>query len=204
VDLGAKRAFKDTRGLGQSLSRIAAFHHQSPAPHQVPLRVHAGSVRAQRLFSIKDGGQHLILDADQAQGILRQGFALRRHHGHLITHKTHDVIEGEQVRINRHGWHITMRQHHMHSGQAHCLRDIDIDNTGMGMRAAQRTSVQHSRPFEIRGVACFPLDLVHQAHTRNNGTHYCQIRTHSPAPPQLLCRFMMRPATAGLPPALPP
>ena len=46
-----------------------------------------------------------------------------------------------QVRINTHGWHITIRQHRMHPGQARCLRDIDIDNTGMRMRAAQHTSV---------------------------------------------------------------
>ena len=50
-----------------------------------------------------------------------------------------------------------------------------------------RSTRPYSMPGRLRSaVACFPLDLVHQAHTRHNGTHYCQIRTHSPTPPQRL------------------
>ena len=56
VDLGTKRAFKDPCGPGQSLGHMAALYHQRPASYQVPLRVHAGGVRAQRLLGIKDGG----------------------------------------------------------------------------------------------------------------------------------------------------
>ena len=109
-----------------------------------------------------------------------------------------------QVGIDTRGWHITMRQHRMHTGQAYGLRDIHVDNPGMRMRAAQYTSVQHARPFEIRGVACFPLHLVRQSYTRDRRPYHCQFRTHSSAPPQPLCLFTTRPDADGLPPAPPP
>ena len=117
----------------------------TPWLYQVPLRVHPGGVWAQRLLSIKDGRQHLVLDADQAQGILREVPPPLPRPPHRPQNAR--ISSREQVRINTHGWHITMRQHRMHPRHAHCLRDIDIDDIDMGMRAAQRTSM-HARPFE--------------------------------------------------------
>jgi hypothetical protein len=123
-------------------------------------------------LSLEHRGQHLILDPDQAQSILGDSLALRRHQRHLIAHEAQHRLEGQQIRIEAYLGHVPIGQYRVHARDALRLRGIEMDNPCVRVRTAQYPSVQHARPFEVSRVACLPTNFLCQPQARYGYSHH--------------------------------
>ena len=108
------------------------------------------------LQRIHRGGQDLVLDRDQVQGLLGNGQLVGRHRGHRLPHE-HHAVDGEhgmraRGRLLLELRHIRGGEHRAYAGKRFRPGDVDADDPGMRVRAPEELRVQQAAGLEIRHV----------------------------------------------------
>ena len=164
----AVRALDDDVGRGEPRLHVAVPHLDML--EQVPIgtvRVQLRRVRLQRIPRIGDRRQHLVIDADQRQRLLRD---LRR-----LCHRQRDRVPDIACRIAsarenrpvvfdqpvpRIARHVRVGQHRVHALQRTRRVGVDAANPRVGVFAAQRRPEKHPVERIVIGVERRPRHLV--------------------------------------------
>ena len=119
-----------------------------------------------RLPRVDDGGQWLVLDVDEVERVVGDVGRLGHHRRHLLALEPNLV--GRQhglgvARQRRHPRQPVGRQHlpgHHgdHPGHGLRRRGVDVDDPGVGNRAAQQGQMEHSRQHDVVDEPARALD----------------------------------------------
>ena len=108
--------------------------------------------------------QHLVLDLDQVERLLRDGQLVRRHGGHRLAGEDHPVDGEHRVRARRRLLlelgDVGRRQDGPHAGQRLGPARVDAEDAGVRVGAPQELGVQKPSRLEIRHVLDLPRHLL--------------------------------------------
>ena len=110
-----------------------------------------------------DGGQRLVIDLNQVQGILGYVPALRNHHGHGLASVAHGVGGERPLQIvvqprqgkDAHGdrfeqlRHVRVGKHGRDTLESQRCRGVYATNVGVRVRTSQYGGVQHPRQADV-------------------------------------------------------
>ena len=108
----------------------------------------------------------LVLDVDQLQGITSGVVIFGNDKGHLLA-LVADLVggqDGDHVVAERRGPGQVQRLQHRAGDDGHHLgvglggRGVDVDDAGVGHRAAEHGAVEHARTFDVVEVVAFTPD----------------------------------------------
>ena len=160
------------RDVGRRVGVAVADHH---VPHDVRPVVLAVAVTTRRLLGMEVGQlrralhvgdriERLVLDDDPLGGAACLLRMLGRHQRHRFAvvedavDREHRLIrELEPVRLLP--GHVVVRQHRVHAGHRHGLRDVDRDDARVRVRAAQRVPPEHARGDQVARIRELALHL---------------------------------------------
>ena len=149
----------------------------------VVLVVDLGGVGVHGFSLVEHGGQDLVGDLDQPQGLLGCLDGLGGHRGHPVADVANPVVEADLVvgmgvgpalpagRVLDPGG-VAVVQHGMHAGNGCGLRVVDAQDPGVGVGAAQHLGVQHPPGLDVVGERGVALGQAHRVDLDLRLAHY--------------------------------
>jgi hypothetical protein len=139
------------------------------------------------LERIDRGGQRLVLDLDQVEGLLGDGRLVGGHRGHRLAHEHHAVDREHGVGARRRLL-LQMRDvlggdDRAHAGQRLRRAGVDRHDLGVGVWAAQQLGVQQALGLDVGHVLDAAGDLLGPVGPRNRDAHSLDVagRLHRPS-----------------------
>ena len=133
-----------------------------------------------RLHRVEDSRQLGILHLDPGEGLFGRVHIVRDHRRHFLAHKPHFLL-GQQGRIaqrpaDQHAAEITAGEHGMDAGHLQRACGVDVDDAGVGQRAAQHLPPEHPWQHQVPGVARLSRDLLGAIFAGHGCSHHCVCR----------------------------
>ena len=150
-------------GLGETGGEVAALAHRR-FPDDVATLVDCRRGWFEGGLVIDHKRQHLVLDLNRPDGVYGLQRRLRGDDGDFLAFVAAAGVEelAGEFATTRIPGHIRPRrfagQHRKDARHFFRLAGVDLQNIGVGMRAAQDRAVQHLRQGDIVGVDCSPTD----------------------------------------------
>ena len=150
-----------------------------PMPHRGPIRVER--IHLRRPLGIGDRLERLVFDPNGSSCPASLLGLLGRHDRHRLAEVAHAVdrehrLVGELEPVRLLAGDVVVREDSVNPRQRQRLRDVDLDDARMGVRAADGVAPQHPGCVEVARVGELARDLGHRVGTARAG--------HGPAPSQ--------------------
>ena len=137
--------------------RVDVSARNTNLPRQVAgSLVHLGRARLQRFLGVEDGGELLVLDPDELDGVHRRGLVDGRHRRDLLAREP-DLAGGEDTvllldRPPQSDRSVRPGHHGPHTGYALGGLHVHVDDARVRVRAAEDLGVQHVRHLDVADV----------------------------------------------------
>ena len=152
---------EDAVSLGERLVDVAALVLDVREVVRLGAVVQERRVGSERLLGVGDGRQGLVLDLDQARGVLRDVAGRRDDAGNRLADEAnllgrqhrpvvgHDLLSRQAGGDRRDVRYVFRGQHERDSLVGAGRRRVDLRHLRVGVRAAQEGRVQHPRQVDV-------------------------------------------------------